>query len=65
MKRFELYTRKEQCCGCAACYSICKMSAISMVEDEEGFEYPRIEESKCIQCGQCILVCPIKRKQAH
>ena len=31
-----------------------------MVEDEEGFEYPQIDESKCIDCCQCVRVCPIK-----
>lgn len=55
-----LYTRKEECCGCAACYSICSQAAISMLEDSEGFEYPKINESKCIRCYQCIEVCPIK-----
>ena len=34
-----LYKRKEECCGCTACYAICPKEAISMVEDEEGFEY--------------------------
>ena len=38
-----LYERKEDCCGCTACYAICPKSAIKMVEDEEGFEYPSIE----------------------
>ena len=37
-----LYSRKEECCGCTACYAICPKEAISMVEDEEGFEYPQI-----------------------
>ena len=55
-----LYKRKEECCGCTACYAICPKEAISMVEDEEGFEYPQIDESKCIRCYQCIKVCPIK-----
>ena len=33
-----------------------------MVEDEEGFEYPQIDESKCVRCYQCIKVCcPIKK----
>ena len=41
-----LYKRKEECCGCTACYAICPKEAISMVEDEEGFEYPQIDESK-------------------
>ena len=33
-----LYNRKEECCGCTACYAICPKVAICMVEDEEGFE---------------------------
>lgn len=55
-----LYNRKEECCGCTACYAICPKEAISMIEDEEGFEYPVIDESKCIRCFQCIKVCPFK-----
>lgn len=39
-----LYKRKEECCGCTACYAICPKEAISMVEDKEGFEYPQIDE---------------------
>lgn len=31
-----------------------------MAEDEEGFEYPQINDDKCIRCYQCIKVCPIK-----
>ena len=34
--------------------------AISMIEDEEGFEYPQIDEKKCIKCYQCLKVCPFK-----
>lgn len=55
-----LYERKEDCCGCTACYAICPMDAISMVEDEEGFLYPSVDAEKCIQCYQCIKACPIK-----
>ena len=55
-----LYERKEECCGCTACYAICSQKAISMVEDEEGFEYPQIDAKKCISCYQCIKVCPIR-----
>jgi len=34
------------------------------LEDEEGFEYPQIDESKCVQYYQCIKVCPIKAARA-
>lgn len=56
----ELYKRKEDCCGCAACYAICSKEAILMLEDEEGFAYPQINEIKCVRCYQCIKICPIK-----
>lgn len=55
-----LYNRKEECCGCMACYAICLKEAISMVEDEEGFEYPKVNERKCVRCYMCLKVCPIK-----
>ena len=58
-----LYERKEDCCGCTACYAICPRMAIQMIEDEEGFLYPQINEELCVACKQCIKVCPIKRSQ--
>lgn len=54
-----LYEQKELCCGCTACASICPQKAITMVEDEEGFDYPQIDETICIRCGVCVKVCPI------
>lgn len=55
-----LYKRKEECCGCTACYAICPIEAISMVEDEEGFEYPQIDESThaIIHIGSHIINAP-------
>lgn len=50
---------KKQCCGCTACESICPKKAIKMLPDEEGFLYPHVEETKCIQCGLCEKTCPI------
>lgn len=58
----KLYEHKEECCGCTACYAICTANAITMKEDEEGFEYPRINEEKCVCCYMCISVCPMKMK---
>ena len=42
-----LYERKALCCGCTACYAVCPKSAIAMLEDSEGFDYPVIDEEKC------------------
>ena len=30
-----------------------------MAEDKEGFSYPQVDVSKCIECGLCEKVCPI------
>lgn len=49
---------KAKCFGCEACTQICPKSAITMVEDDEGFRYPVICEEKCIDCGLCCKVCP-------
>ena len=53
----ELFTNKNQCCGCTACYSICPKNAIKMEYDEEGFLYPSINGDLCVDCGMCKSVC--------
>lgn len=55
--RVTLYQNKEQCCGCTACMNTCPQSAISMVRDERGFEYPSVDFSKCVSCNACKTVC--------
>ena len=55
--------KKEECCGCTACYSVCPKNAITMQADEEGFQYPMVDVDKCVNCGLCEKVCPIKNKQ--
>ena len=48
---------KNKCSGCFACYNKCPVNAISMPEDENGFRYPVVDETKCIKCGLCKKVC--------
>lgn len=55
-----LFEKKEDCCGCTACYAICPQNAITMEPDEEGFLYPVINEEKCVNCKSCIRVCIFK-----
>jgi coenzyme F420-reducing hydrogenase beta subunit len=52
-----VYNNKQNCCGCTACKFSCPTSAIEMVEDNEGFLYPIIEQNSCIDCGRCRSVC--------
>lgn len=49
----------EICSGCTACYAVCPRRAIAMVPDMEGFSYPRIDDSCCVNCGVCARVCPV------
>ena len=57
--KMRLILDKEKCSGCAACYTACQHNAITMQFDEEGFEYPVINQSSCIDCGLCQSVCPV------
>lgn len=50
---------KKDCCGCEACVQRCPKRCISMHEDEEGFLYPNVNPSLCIDCGLCEKVCPV------
>lgn len=52
-----LFNTKKSCCGCTACESICPKYAITMLPDENGFVYPHIDYSKCINCNLCQKVC--------
>lgn len=50
---------KKDCCGCSACVQRCPKQCISLYEDEEGFMYPRVDKTVCIDCGLCEKVCPV------
>ncbi len=53
-----VYEKKELCSGCGACSHSCALNAIQMVEDEEGFFYPVINQELCVNCGKCRHICP-------
>ena len=55
-----LVPAREDCCGCGACMFICPVGAITMVPDEEGFDYPAVDTAKCVACKNCITICAFK-----
>lgn len=56
----KLVNEKHNCCGCGLCAIECPKKAITMKEDEYGFIYPYIDETKCINCNVCKKVCNYK-----
>lgn len=50
---------KKDCVGCNACVQRCPKQCISMQEDEQGFLYPKVDLSLCIDCHLCEKVCPV------
>lgn len=55
----------KDCCGCTACASICSHDAITMEPDTLGFLYPKVNESKCVECGLCEKVCQFNDNYDH
>lgn len=51
-----------RCCGCEACVQKCPRNCIEMKADREGFFYPTVDTSECIECGLCNKVCPMQTK---
>ncbi len=52
-------TNKETCCGCMSCVQACPKQCISLKRDVDGFDYPIVEESNCVNCNLCKNVCPV------
>jgi len=50
---------KKDCCGCTACVQRCPKQCIALIEDTEGFLYPKANLQLCINCSLCERVCPI------
>lgn len=55
----------DNCTGCCLCQNICPTKAISMSENSEGFIYPHIDFSKCVECGKCLQYCPVENPEYH
>lgn len=53
-----LVERKYDCTGCSMCKNVCPQKAITMEKDEKGFLYPKIDNTKCVDCGICKKNCP-------
>lgn len=48
----------DDCTSCAACFNVCPVNAIEMIEDAEGFYVPKVDYDKCVGCGKCDNTCP-------
>lgn len=56
---------RDKCCGCEACVQACAIRCIYMVEDDEGFLFPKIDFDRCVKCNRCEKVCPVVNKTPH
>lgn len=56
---------QEKCFGCQSCEQICPKKCIDIKPDEEGFLYPIVDESACVQCGLCVKSCPAEHPDMH
>lgn len=51
------YERKRDCTSCFSCFAVCKVGAITIEQDENGFYKPVIDIVRCVNCGMCRKVC--------
>ena len=56
MKEIKLCSQ-DKCTSCLACLQSCAKGCISMITNERGFRYPKIDETKCVKCGLCVKAC--------
>lgn len=59
-----------KCTGCEICKYVCNKSAIYFEIAENGYSYPKIDKTKCINCGICenscaVLATPLYKKSSQ
>ena len=64
MHRSIISVHSEDCYGCTACASVCTLNAIGMQSNDKGFLRPVLDQSKCVNCGKCLIACPALQKEA-
>lgn len=47
-------TKYQMCIGCLACESVCRCNALKITPDQEGGYFYRIDDKRCIRCGNCV-----------
>lgn len=60
MNSKELFANKKNCNGCGLCSALCKRRAICLRTDKQGFLYPIIDTTLCVDCKLCTNICPQK-----
>ncbi|MBP3253715.1 MAG: Coenzyme F420 hydrogenase/dehydrogenase, beta subunit C-terminal domain [Bacteroidales bacterium] len=58
-------TDKRNCTGCGACVNICPRNVITIVEDGDGFVYPKVDAEGCIECHLCEKSCPMLKDMSE
>lgn len=56
---------KNYCYACRSCEQICPAGCIYFTEDREGFIFPMVDDSSCMNCGLCLNHCPVFEKGRH
>lgn len=55
---------KEKCLGDGRCLKACSIDLFEMGDDRKAV-WKEAEESRCIQCGHCVAVCPAAAVSLH